>query len=476
MSGGSLRGLSMRIAQACAWLIAIAAAAALGARVQADWAAFPRELDTVGLAAVAAYGVAAFLLVIVAGRRLPPGQLLLLGAVILVVSRIAPAVAIRGPLVSDWRYLHEAAIAITHGANLLEPRPNDFGSNSAYAALLAAVYTVVGPRPGAGELLNAGMGIIGGAALAGAVHDAWGRRAAAIALLLYALWPAGSLMTVVLGTESTYVALLLVGVFLLGRAARDGSLLAAAGAGLALGLSQYVRPISMFLLVVFVAVLRYGTGRLPRRSAGVAAAACVVILAPVIATNLSLWGEVSVSTSQLDGWSLYVGANQQSNGTYTVAERARFDAFPGDTVRARSDIAMQHGIQRIVDDPVGFVGLAVRKFPIMWSSDDYGTFYALDWQHDPPLNRGTLNAFYLASQLFYALAALGAAVALARRPPGWLAAVAVGVLLVLVGLHTFVEVQARYHLPMEPLLFALAAWLVGNWGLDRPGERTLANV
>jgi hypothetical protein len=181
----------------------------------------------------------------------------------------------------------------------------------------------------------------------------------------------------------------------------------------------------------------------------------VVVLIPILSHNLSYYGELSVSSSSYGGYSLFVGTDQKHNGMFNQEDAELLAAQPGRSWWKRSEAMGPLGLKHIVDDPFGFAGLAVRKFWVLWSGEDYGVVWSMP---------ATLQ---LLGQAFYAgLTALVAWVLYRerhRRPP--LALLIVMLLLIVVVAHTFVEVQTRYHAYMIPLLCALG-------GLGLAGART----
>jgi hypothetical protein len=189
-----------------------------------------------------------------------------------------------------------------------------------------------------------------------------------------------------------------------------------------------------------------------------------VPLLPVIAET------GGVSTSTWGGWSLMIGANQEHDGTWNTDD-ARIYGQWGDE---RERLAQQEGIRRIVSDPAGFASLAVRKLHVMWASERYGVYFAFG---STSLAQNVREAISVISMAFYVAVFLAAATALwrMRRAPPEMALVILGIIGVVAVMHTFVEVQPRYHAYIVPLLALLAASLVGQapwaiWRRDRPAR------
>jgi 4-amino-4-deoxy-L-arabinose transferase-like glycosyltransferase len=439
-------------------LVALAAVGRFSAQLNQAWTRWPDVVGLRHLALMAGYvGVVALSVAVV--RRASSrtvlhwslwGPLVLLVAVRLVLIPLVPT-----PLPGDAepRFLHELALRALDGGNwLVAHRPMGFSS------LLAALYAVFGARPWLAEVLNLTLAVVGGVALYRLVLAGWGRRTAAIALLLYALVPSQILLVTTVLTEAVYTGFLLAALAL-GEAAIRGSRVAiAVAAGAMLAVSQYVRSMSQAFVAAF-ALVAFLSGLAPRRSVMVAGSiviAFVVVLAPIALHNWTSHGAVSLSTSSYGGWSVFVGANQEHDGRFNRDDQAVLRAMEQGSVWERSEILGRAGLERIASDPVGYLHLWVRKFSVMWADDAYGVAAAFVEEPIPPPIRATLG---LLSQGTYAFVTVLAALGLwrARRDPP-VAALLVGALIVIVALaHLVVEVQPRYHAYVVPLLCALAA-------------------
>lgn len=385
-----------------------------------------------------------------AARRLGQWTVLGIGLGAVAVIQVGVAVIVEATLVADWLAYHEAAIEIAAEGPALGDRP------VGYPALLAGAYRLFGAQIWVAEGLNIAAGLLAAGLLFDLLRRTGGARVAAVGIALFAAMPSIALMTPVVSTEPLYAAMILLVVW---AVAVPSVLIGALVAGATLALSQYVRPSSFVLLpAVAVAVL---IGRERRRliGAGAVGVAFLLALSPVIADNLEQRGELSLATSSYGGFGILVGTNQDADGRFNEADAELLRSLPGDTLRERSDAAGRLGVQRIADDPIGFAGLAVRKFAGLWSDDGYAAFYALEWQRAPPLPSPILAGTYLASQLAWVAVTLLATWGVWRsgpRLPAWLLTtilVAGSVTL----LHAVVEVQPRYHAYLAPLWIGAAA-------------------
>jgi len=386
----------------------------------------------------------------------------IIGLSLVALLRIGIALVIDAPVDRDMVAYDSLAAQVLTDGRLFGDRPMGF------PYLLAGSYAVFGRGALAGEALNILAAVVGGLALWLLVRSAYGERPANVALFLYALWPAGALMTSVRLTETTYTVSLLATVLAVThQERRRGHVLI----GALLGVSQYFRPTSFFLLPAFLLAAVW-PGEIRRRHVFMGiltvSLAFLTVMLPVIDHNRRTHGESSVTTSAYGGWSLWVGANQEHGGRWNPADwEALFELTKG-TVWEDSRAAGALGVQRITEDPAGFALLAVDKFHSMWGSEAYGVdFAAASGSAELPQNTFPT----LVSQIFYAVVTVAAALALAsrRRSLDRLALLIVAIALIVAALHIFVEVRDRYHAYLVPLFVALAAdRLVGRRTIGSP--------
>ena len=204
---------------------------------------------------------------------------------------------------------------------------------------------LLGEGPGTIETLN----LLFAAVTTWLVWDigrvSWGRSVAAVAATAYAVAPSQVLMVLVPLTEPMYT-MLVAGAVRAGIAlGRRQMLVAGVACAAFLAAGQYVRATAVSLLIP-VALLPWlvdwPLGRTLRRAALIGGL-LVVFLLPVVAYNLRVHGDLSLSTSAYGGWSLYVGANRESGGQWNAADAARLAEFPGRHMVGSKPICGQPG-------------------------------------------------------------------------------------------------------------------------------------
>ena len=411
----------------------------------------------IGLAALAA-GVAGA--VLAARSRLTERHLLVLGLAVLLVVRLAAVLLIEAPSSPDGSAYQKTALRIMDEGFFFWYRP------TGYPFLLAAAYQLLGERALAHELLNLVFVMAGGWLLFDLSRRLAGRQAAIVVLVAYAVIPGLLLLTPVRLTDTVY-ATLVIAVCWAGSRMSGGSILWAVAAGVVVAASQYVRPTGPLLLAALLvaALASATTWRRWTLTAVAMVLAFVMAMLPAFAHNLSAYGDVSPSTSSYGGWSLYMGTNQESNGGWNAADAAFIHTLPG-SLWDQSAQAGWLGLERIAADPLGFVGLAVRKFGVMWSREEFAVQYGVDYRllGGP---QGVEAGAYLLSQLAWLMLLLTAAGALLlirrQRRVHSIVLVASCILLAEAFLHLFVEVKPRYHAHLEPVLLLIAAPAVARW-------------
>ncbi len=437
-------------------LIAFAGVALLATRMDRVW----REWGIVDFLALGGAGLTLAIVAVVVwalhrvARRDTGAMPAVAGAMLLVLAtRSAAVLLIDAPIVSDWREYHEAATAFATG------EPVEGGRPLGYSMVLGLLYSVFGVHRAVPETLNVVLDLATAGLLYLVIRQASYPAAATVAVAIWALAPAQILMTPVVASEPMYTTVFVAAVWAATTAAHRAELRYAAAAGVLLGLSQYVRATTLALLPAFMALpVVAGLGwKRTGQIALVTALAVLLALSPVALHNVQR-GHPSLSTSDWLGWQLFVGTNQRYDGIWNQQDQAAFNALPGDTIADRSAVAARLGMERITSDPAGFAALAVRKFRLMWGSDDYSIYYSVVRQ-DPPPPIDLIVAGLLLTSVFWAAVTAGCFIFLLKEsrrlpPVALLVLMCVSILAIA---HTFIEIQTRYHAFLTPLIGGLAA-------------------
>jgi hypothetical protein len=307
--------------------------------------------------------------------------------------------------------------------------------------------------------------------------------AAVVATLLYALWPAGVALSSVVGTDVPAAALILLALWALIAWGERRPRRAALGFGALMGIAAYVRAVALPLTLMSVAywALRRGprSWRAIARLTALTTAATLVMLLPWALRNRREHGVLSF-TDDHGGITALIGANPNSEGTYTRALNTMFKDLTGRSVLDEP----HHETDRLAFDlakdwtrfePGYALGLVVLKAErLFWSE-----WHLLYW----PIGRpGVLvgpsqrwfaaraaSANGIADGFWYGLCALfaaGVALALAERRLRLLALIPFQ--LALTATYAIFFAEPRYRLPIEMMAFPVAAFALRRlWALAR---------
>ncbi len=158
---------------------------------------------------------------------------------------------------------------------------------------------------------------------------------AAFATALYALWPAGTAMASVVGTDVPAAALILAALALLAVLAPRRPWAAAIAFGVTLGLAAWIRAVALPLTGLSLGL--WLARREPVRRAllltGASVLATLVVLAPWGIRHLRQSGALYF-TDDHGGITALIGANPNSEGTYTRALNRMFNDVTGRSVLA----------------------------------------------------------------------------------------------------------------------------------------------
>jgi Dolichyl-phosphate-mannose-protein mannosyltransferase len=433
------------------------------------FASTPAAVGFSGLAVLvlgsAALVVALAVGVLIARSRLTDGQILLTGLALLLVVRLVSILVIDSPIAPDASAYQKLAVSIMREGFLFHERP------TGYPLLLAGAYLALDKSHLTHELLNLGFAIVGGVLLFDLARRWVGRQAALMAMVAYAIVPGLLFLTPVRLVDTVFATAVIAVVWAVDRAV-GGSLAWATLAGLLIAASQYIRPVGPLLLAALALALLLTAASWRRGGLMVATMtlAFVVGMLPVINYNLTQYGDLSPSTSAYGGWSLYVGANQASNGGWNKTDADFVRTLPG-PFWDQSGAVGRLGMQRITDDPIGFAGLAVRKFSLMWGTEHFTVQYAMDFRQVGGMEGAEAGVLLLSEVAWLSLLlAVSAALLMSRRQrrPRAQMVILLSVVLAEFMLHIFVEVKPRYHAHLDPILIliaipAIARWMTAGW-------------
>ena len=314
---------------------------------------------------------------------------------------------------------------------------------------------------------------------------------AAVTGLGFALWPAGVAMSSVVGTDMPAAALLGLALALLVTLGPRRPFAAAIAFGAAMGLAAWVRAVALPLSAL-AAGYWIARRQKPRRVAALTAAgvaATLVVLLPWGIRHVRQSGALYF-TDDHGGITALIGANPNSEGTYTRALNRMFKDVTGRSVldephheTDRAAFAIAREWFRF--EPGYALGLATLKADRLFDPEHRLLYWSI---FRPGVLVGRPAAWFAARRdgivrfadrfglAVAGLALAGIAAAAARRR--WRLLALVPFQLAFVATYALFFAEPRYRLPIEMLAFPFAAVALGELaGLARAGlERSRSDL
>jgi hypothetical protein len=298
---------------------------------------------------------------------------------------------------------------------------------------------------------------------------------AAAATAIYALWPAGVAMSSVVGTDVPAAALVAAALALLVALAPARPWVAALAFGAAMGLAAWVRAVALPLsaLTIFYWLAR---GIPPRRALALTAtglAAALVVLSPWALKHVKQSGALYF-TDDHGGITALIGANPNSEGTYTRALNQMFKDVTGRSVLDEPHHATDQAAYSIVREwtryePRYTLGLVALKADRLFDPEIRLLYWPI---FRPGVLTGQRAAWFAAHHdsiewfadafglAVMGLTLAGIVVAIARRR--WTLLALLPFQLALVATYTLFFAEPRYRLPIELLALPFVVSALGE--------------
>src|SRR6185312_11500817 len=293
---------------------------------------------------------------------------------------------------------------------------------------------------------------------------------AAAATVLYALWPAGVAMASVVGTDVPAAALIVGALGLLAALAPTRPWPAAVAFGATMGLAAWVRAVALPLSALSMGYWLARRERIGRALglAGAGLAAALVVLSPWAVRHLKQSGALYF-TDDHGGITALIGANPESEGTYTRALNQMFKDVTGRSVLAEPHHATDQAAYAIARawtrfEPRYTLGLVALKADRLFDPEIRLLYWPI---FRPGVLTGGRAAWFAAHQAgiesladafglgVMALTLAGIVTAIFRRR--WLLLTLLPYQLALVATYTLFFAEPRYRLPIELLAFPFVA-------------------
>jgi 4-amino-4-deoxy-L-arabinose transferase-like glycosyltransferase len=380
--------------------------------------------------------------------------------------RLAWVLAVPTVPVSDFAMYRESANYLSEFGHL----DHGFIYMPGFVVLLAWIKNLGGDLL-AQKLLGVGFGGLGAAGLFVVTSQLFeSRRVAIVATLAYALWPAGVAMASVVGTDVPAAALLVCALAVLTAWGPRRPWTAALGFGVAMGLAAWVRAVALPLTALSLGYWLARRTRWPAALAltGAAIAATLLVLSPWALRHARESGH-PYFTDDHGGLTALIGANPNSEGTYTRALNQMFHDLTGRSVLDEPHHEVDQAAYALAKDwmrfePAYALGLATKRAERLFDSERYLLYWSI---FRPGVLVGARAAWFAARRdtigaaadvfgaAVAALALAGVVLAAARRR--WQALVLVPFQLALVATYVLFFAEPRYRLPIELLALPFAA-------------------
>lgn len=306
---------------------------------------------------------------------------------------------------------------------------------------------------------------------------------AVVATLLYAMWPAGVALASVVGTDVPAAALMMLALWALVAWGELRPIAAALGFGALMGLAAYVRAVALPLTLMSVVYWAVRRGRTSWRQVALltalTTAATLVVLMPWALRNRREHGALKF-TDDHGGITALIGANPNSEGTYTRALNRMFKDLTGRTVldepHAETDkLAFDLARDWTRFEPRYALGLVILKAERLFWSEGHLLYWPIG---RPGVLVGAPERWFtahmdaankLADWFWYGLCALfSAGIALAIAERRWRMLALIPFQLALSATYAAFFAEPRYRVPIEMMAFPLAAFAARRlWILAR---------
>ncbi|HYE89088.1 MAG TPA: glycosyltransferase family 39 protein [Vicinamibacterales bacterium] len=390
------------------------------------------------------------------------------------VLRLLYALSIDNAPVADWEAYDRLARSLINGTGYAEDGRLSAYRPPGYPIFLAGIYAVFGPHAGAAKIANV---LLGSATvyLIYLVGRAWfDDHAARCAAILTAIFPTQIYFTALLASEVLFTLLFCLSLWLMRPSfpsqpgkGLPGQLL---GAGVVLGLSALVRPVTLLFPLLLAGV---GTAQLMlgRRRAGELAGAVAVIslgvaiaIAPWLIRNQMVFGEpIAISTSGAENF--WIGAHAGADGSGTPA-------VPYDEVVAKhgGDPAAGYveGWRFVRQHPTEYLWLAAKKTHRLLGSGNYGVNWEIGLDPLRPLRPSARILLGMAAHWYYVGVGLLALLIVWLEPRSMPAWFGVAIICYWIAFHALFFGQPRFHFPLEPVLALLAGVSLRALGRRQP--------
>lgn len=380
---------------------------------------------------------------------------------IIVILRLVWIIWVPTLPISDFEgyNVHAVEIATQIPSGLLSIDLGDKGFG--YVFMLAIFYKIFGVHIIIAKILNIVLSVFIAILIFSITKNIFNEHIARITTLLFVFLPSQIMYTSVLASEHLYIAILLLGLYFIIRNFNVDLLdrFNYFYSGIMLGISFMIRQISIVIVIICTIKLFVNKEPIQKRVLRIMWYVCGVTLIIGIYVGAMLLLDRSPGPS--DGWenSFMMGTNYDYIGGWNEKDGSIWSS--NSSLEEKKRVAIRIGLQRIITNPVGFSILVFEKFDKMWADESYGAYWST---LKAEYQISNINMLYAISQLYYVwilcLSVVGCYKLKNEKNDG------INLLLMIflgfVLLHSFLEVQSRYHYPFEFIFLILAGYCIGS--------------
>ncbi len=400
-------------------------------------------------------------------------KFLLILVIVTILPRILWILLVNSKPDSDFILFNDYAVHASKGVfNVYNPTYTVFPFKFGFPLVLSVIYKIFGSYLIDAKLFNVLISVVTSLQIYHIAGKTFNDRIGRITSLLYSIWPAQIMLTSVLASEHIFLLFLLLSVQLFIKTieaidARESTVYSI-GTGISLAVTQFIRPVALILVPIFIMVLFLFKPSTEYRLKSIlfkcrtTLAIGVLFIISFLALTLPLSNLIGVPIyKSSSGFNLLIGTNFVSNGTYNKEDTKIITEFIYNYAKIHKEATIR-AINRILSHPLSFTMLMERKYITQWGSEDYGVYWSLrKTEYTNAAGQYLINSPRLlnaVSQIFYVfillMSIIGCLFCIENRSYK-----IVIFLLLFQGLfiaHTFLEVQSRYHFPAMPAFILLA--------------------
>lgn len=341
-----------------------------------------------------------------------------------------------------------------------------------YAAFLSVFLRIFGDSLMTAALVNVVLTTLSGAVLYLLSMKHSGRMTAFLLFLFWTICPSKLLYNTMSLSEPFYTCLLLAFFLLVSKVAEirlaTGQIGHAAGAGLLSGLVlamvNAARPIGIIPIIAFLLWLLFLSDwkEIRPRKKAVLLYTCLLILTYSAAG--SVWktyasARLEQAPPSVPGYSIYVGFNPETQGSYSDEDmellQSRYFGEYDRNAEATQQSMLVSAKQRITENKNSIPSLMIHKLKTLLGHDEGGAFYSRE-----SLSDHAYSLWCVVSNIWYYLVcmmAVAGCVQRGKQPEGDCMLIVPLCLIGIVLAQLMVEVAARYHYCLIPMLLLMAA-------------------